>query len=118
MYVTSISELMQYVCYPLQISTAVKSSNILRQSLVQVKSCIPTERKNNCVIYEIPVQTCVAIQRNEPEKSCGNAGLPLGFVLSLLWAGLAFHQIGFELDQLWAGLAFRWVGFVQGWLLG
>ena len=65
-YVCDISERTQYVCYSLEISTAFKSSNILRQSLVHVKSCIPPEK--NCFVYEIPCKDCKHLYINEMKR--------------------------------------------------
>ena len=113
LYVCYISEQTQYVCYPLEISTAFKSSNIQRQSLVQVKNCIPScWEEELCGVWD-PTANCVQ-QGNELEKNdgactnCENAGLALSF-----WSGwfLALGWIGFLPGWLWAGPALGWVGF-------
>ena len=52
-YVKGISEKIEHVCTPLGVKAAFKSTNTLRQSLMQVKNPRPNKTKRG-VVYQVP----------------------------------------------------------------
>ena len=56
-YVRGVSERLEKVCAPLGVKAVLKPQRTIRQTLVQVKEKIPTERKKE-VVYEVACKDC------------------------------------------------------------
>ena len=56
-YVQGLSEKLERVCTPLGVKAVFKPASTLRQTLMQVKTCIPEERKRG-VVYEVSCKEC------------------------------------------------------------
>ena len=56
-YIRGLSERIERICAPLGVKAAFKPMKTLRQTLMNVKNCIPAERKRE-VVYEVPCKEC------------------------------------------------------------
>ena len=56
-YICGLSERIERICAPLGVKAAFKPTKTLRQTLMNVKNCIPEERKRE-VVYEVPCKEC------------------------------------------------------------
>ena len=56
-YIRGLSEKLERVCTPLGVRAVFKPTRTLRQTLMQLKNCIPEEKKRS-VVYEVPCKDC------------------------------------------------------------
>ena len=56
-YICGLNERRERVCTPLGVKAAFKPTKTLRQTLMNVKNCIPEEKEKE-VVYEFPCKEC------------------------------------------------------------